>query len=62
MLGTSPKNSPWLKSKKSAALEYLKKPDLTKWKQNAGIALFIYAQVIEDYGWGPMNEVLTLCK
>jgi hypothetical protein len=59
ILGTSPKNSKWLIDQKSSALEYLMNPDFDKWKSDPGVALMIYAQVIEDYGWEAMKKVLS---
>jgi hypothetical protein len=59
MLGTSPKNAPWLIDQKIGAQNYLEKPDFKIWKEQAGIALMIYAQVIEDYGWDSMKNVMT---
>ena len=34
-------------------------PDFDKWKSDPGVALMIYAQVIEDYGWEAMKKVLS---
>ncbi len=59
MLGKSPKNAPWLLGNKNNALQYLKNPDWNKWKSDPGVGLMMYAQVIEDYGWDKMRNVLT---
>lgn len=58
-IGTSPKNAPWLKSGRTAASKYLLKPKFSVWKGDPGIALFIYAQVIEDFGWDMLKRVFT---
>jgi hypothetical protein len=34
-------------------------PNFNTWKKNPGIALMIYAQVIEDFGWDSMRNVMT---
>lgn len=59
MLGTSPKNAPWLIGQKSTASKYLLNPKFSTWKNNPGIALFVYAQVIEDFGWNSMKNVMS---
>ncbi len=59
MIGTSPKNAPWLKNQKSAAQKYLLNPNYTDWKNQPGVALMIYAQIIEDYGWNAYKNVWT---
>jgi hypothetical protein len=57
-VGVSPKDTYWLKDQKANGLEYLKNPDYSVWSKDPGIALLIYAQVIEDYGWDVMGKVL----
>jgi hypothetical protein len=59
ILGKTPKYAPRLINQKKAASNYLLSPNFSTWKNNAGIALMIYAQVIEDFGWGSMRNVMT---
>ena len=59
ILGKSPKYAPWFVNQKSSASKYLLSPNFTTWKSSPGIALCIYAQVIEDYGWDAMKNVFT---
>lgn len=58
-IGKSPKYSPWLGNQKSKAKNYLLSPNFSTWKNEPGIALMIYAQVIEDYGWDVAKRVFT---
>lgn len=58
MLGVTPRNAPWLIGQKSSATTYLKSPSFRVWKNTPGIALFIYAQIIEDFGWNALKAVL----
>jgi hypothetical protein len=58
-LGKSPKYAPWLSGQKSKAKTYLLNPSFSTWKSEPGIALMIYAQVIEDYGWDVAKRVFT---
>jgi len=59
MMGVSPKNSPWLIGQKSTSKTYLLSPSFSVWKSKPGVALMIYAQVIEDYGWAAMKSVMS---
>jgi hypothetical protein len=38
---------------------YLSSPNFTIWQNSAGVALAIYVQVIEDFGWDAMQRVLS---
>ena len=59
MFDVSPKNAPWLNGPKSFAKAYLLSQNYTTWKAKVGVALFIYAQVIEDFRWLSMQNVFT---
>lgn len=58
-LGKSPKYAPWLVGQKNSALKFLSGTSPDIWKQDAGVVLFPYAQVIEDYGWDSMKAVMS---
>lgn len=57
--GLTPKDNPWLLSQRADITAYLSSPNFEVWKTKPGVALGIYAQVIEDYGWRKMKEVLS---
>jgi hypothetical protein len=59
VVGTTPKDSKWLNDQKQKIREYLKKPDFIKWKADPGIALGIYAQIIEEFGWDTIKKVFS---
>ncbi len=59
ILEKCPKYAPWLKDQKASGSKYLLSPNFTTWKKDPKIALFVYAQVIEDYGWDSMKKVMT---
>jgi hypothetical protein len=48
----------WLKDQVSSTQEYIKKgSNFDDWKESAGVALFIYAQLAREYGWGSYKDV-----
>ncbi len=58
-MGTSPRNASWLNNQKTSIRNYLLNPNFDTWKSKPGVALGIDAQVIEDYGWNVMQNVLS---
>ena len=58
-MGTSPKNASWLNNQKTSIRNYLLNSNFDTSKSKPGFALGIYAQVIEDYGWNVMQDVLS---
>ena len=59
VVGTSPKYTTWLINQKKSAQAYLLSPNFTTWKNSPGIALMIYAQIVEDFGWDAYKTVWT---
>jgi len=59
VLGKNPKNAPWLINQKKSASSYLLAPNFTTWKNSPGIALMIYAQIVEDFGWDAYKHVFS---
>ena len=56
--GQKPWLHPWLESAKANALTYLKiGAKFEDWKKSAGTALFIYAQLIHEFGWDAFKEI-----
>jgi hypothetical protein len=48
----------WLKEQVSDAKEYIENgSNFDEWKEKAGVALFIYAQLIREYGWKSYKSV-----
>ncbi len=45
-LGTSPQNAPWFLGQKSKSAAYLASPNYDTWKNDPGIGLMIYVQVL----------------
>ncbi len=42
----------WLKDQVSSTRSYIEKGSkFDQWKENPGVALFIYAQLVREYGW-----------
>ena len=57
--GKRPKNAPWFVSQKNNLQGYLANPNFVTWKSSSGIAIGIYVQLIEDFGWSTLQKVLT---
>lgn len=57
--GVRPKYAPWFVGQKSKFATYLASPNFATWQADPGIALAIYVQVIEDYGWSVLQRVFT---
>lgn len=48
----------WLQDQIKSTQKYIKKGcDYEKWKEEAGVALFIYAQLAREYGWENYKSV-----
>lgn len=48
----------WLKDQMSSTRKYIEKgSNFNEWKENPGVALFIYAQLIREYGWENYKEI-----
>ncbi len=51
----------WLKDQISSTKKYIEKGSkFDQWKENPGVALFIYAQLIREYGWQTYKEIFRL--
>lgn len=49
---------PWLQGQMTGTQQHLSSgADFEKWKQQAGIALFIYAQLVHEFGWDAYKSV-----
>lgn len=57
--GKRPKYAPWFISQKNNLQGYLANPNFVTWKSSSGIAIGIYVQLIEDFGWSTLQKVLT---
>ncbi len=52
LCGLTPWMHDWLKGQMPEAEKYIKNGSkFDEWKQKAGVALFIYAQLAREYGW-----------
>lgn len=50
---------PWLKDQMSSTKRYIKNGcNFDTWKEKPGVALFIYAQLVREYGWESYRNVL----
>jgi hypothetical protein len=48
----------WLKGQLNDAYQYIKNGSkFSEWKEKPGVALFIYAQLIREYGWDSYKAV-----
>ena len=48
----------WLKNQMSDAQKYLSSgANFNQWKEKAGVALFIYAQLAREYGWESYKSI-----
>jgi hypothetical protein len=48
----------WLQDQMSDTKEYIEKgSEFDQWKGNPGVALFIYAQLIREYGWDSYKAI-----
>jgi hypothetical protein len=48
----------WLKDQISSTKQYIEKgSNFDEWKENPGVALFIYAQLVREYGWESYKDI-----
>jgi len=48
----------WLKDQISSTKQYIEKGSkFDEWKENPGVALFIYAQLVREYGWESYKDI-----
>ncbi len=48
----------WLKDQISSTKKYIEKGSkFSEWKEKPGVALFIYAQLVREYGWQNYKDV-----
>eukprot|EP00035_Acanthoeca_spectabilis_P008599 m.156023 g.156023 ORF g.156023 m.156023 type:complete len:575 (-) comp14425_c0_seq3:32-1756(-) len=51
---------PWLENHKTRAIEFLRKgSSFTQWKDDPGVALVCYAQLVDYFGWDAIRSVLS---
>lgn len=51
----------WLKDQISSTKEYINNgSNFDEWKDDPGVALFIYAQLIREYGWESYKNIFRL--
>ncbi|XP_078696217.1 TRPM8 channel-associated factor 1-like isoform X1 [Branchiostoma floridae x Branchiostoma belcheri] len=57
IVGIDPWHHPWLRGQWKNIRQYLKKPSYSAWKENPGVGLGVYAQLVHHFGWEPYKKV-----